>query len=485
MMAIDLPRGWSVVELGAVLDRIVGGGTPSKDNPAYFQGDIPLMTVKDMKVPRPAAAGFNITKEALENSSAKLVPADTLIIATRMGLGKVVRPRMATAINQDLKALFPSEVLDKSYLEKWLISMASKIESMGTGTTVKGIRLNQIREMQFPLAPIDEQRRIVEKIETLFAELDKGEESLRQVQTLLARYRQSVLKAAVTGQLTADWRAENAHRLEHGRDLLARILKARRESWEGRGKYKEPVEPDTTNLPELPEGWVWASLEQLGLIVSGQTPRGIDNHLDDTGTIPWFKVSSMNEPGNEIDLLTSKWTLNEEGARTVKIRLLPKGAIVFPKRGGAIMTNKKRRLGCLAAIDLNLMGFVPVSLADYVWVFFQRLDLRAIYDGSNVPQINYRDVADLPIAVPSSDTEALLIASIVDKHLEQIGCLEEMCRAELLRSKGLRQSILKDAFSGKLVPQDPNDEPAAELLARIKAGRAAKPKQSHRSEMPA
>src|SRR5690606_36481298 len=114
-----------------------------------------------------------------------------------------------------------------------------------------------------PVAPLNEQRRIVEKIETLFARLDKGEEALRDVQKLLARYRQSVLKAAVTGALTADWRAENAHRLEHGRDLLARILQTRRETWQGRGKYKEPAAPDTTDLPELPDGWVWATVEQV------------------------------------------------------------------------------------------------------------------------------------------------------------------------------------------------------------------------------
>ncbi len=96
-------------------------------------------------------------------------------------------------------------------------------------------------------------------------------ESLRQVQKLLARYRQSVLKAAVTGELTADWRARHAGNLEHGRDLLARILKARRENWQGRGKYKEPVEPDTSSLPELPEGWVWATVGQIADVIGGLT----------------------------------------------------------------------------------------------------------------------------------------------------------------------------------------------------------------------
>ena len=129
------------------------------------------------------------------------------------------------------------------------------------------VKFDSIADFEFLLPPLNEQRRIVEKIETLFARLDKGEEALRAVRTLLARYRQSVLKAAVTGQLTADWRADN--RLEHGRDLLARILQTRRDTWQGRGKYKEPAAPDTSDLPELPDGWVWASLDSL--ILDGPT----------------------------------------------------------------------------------------------------------------------------------------------------------------------------------------------------------------------
>lgn len=176
-----LPAGWALARLDDTLDRIVGGGTPPKSVPEYFQGNIPLMTVKDMKVTRPSETGFNITEEALQGSSAKIVPADTVIIATRMGLGKVVRPKMDTAINQDLKALFPSEALEKSFLEWWLHSVARKIEAMGTGTTVKGVRLNEVKALEIPLATLPEQQRIVEKIETLFAELDKGEEALRDV----------------------------------------------------------------------------------------------------------------------------------------------------------------------------------------------------------------------------------------------------------------------------------------------------------------
>src|SRR5690606_20632538 len=148
-----------------------------------------------------------------------------------------------------------------------------------------------------PVAPLNEQRRIVEKIETLFARLDKGEEALRDVQKLLARYRQSVLKAAVTGQLTADWRAENAHRLEHGRDLLARILQTRRETWQGRGKYKEPAAPYTTGLPELPEGRVWATVGTFGDVKGGKRlPRG-HSYSDVETKHPYLRVTDFDNYG--------------------------------------------------------------------------------------------------------------------------------------------------------------------------------------------
>src|SRR5690606_14625629 len=122
----------------------------------------------------------------------------------------------------------PSQEIDEHLFYYFVASASFRHEAQHHMTGAVGQKRVPKRYLEtrlFPLPPLNEQRRIVSKIETLFAELDKGEESLRQVQTLLARYRQSVLKAAVTGQLTADWRAENAHRLEHGRDLLARILK--------------------------------------------------------------------------------------------------------------------------------------------------------------------------------------------------------------------------------------------------------------------
>lgn len=486
----QLPTGWVEVPLKEIVSHTGifsdGDWVESKDQDP--KGDVRLVQLADIG----EMTFLNKSRRYMNGKTADAMNCTFLqsgdLLISRLGdpLGKTcVYPgldaRAVTAV--DVCVLRPdAQGIEPKLFGYFLNSgiLRREIDAQSSGTTRKRITGNKLKALSIRVPPSNEQSRIVDKIETLFTQLDQGEASLRSVQTLLTRYRQSVLKAAVTGQLTADWRAENAQRLEHGRDLLQRILQTRRDNWQGRGKYKEPTAPDTSDLPDLPEGWVWGTVEQLGFIVSGQTPAGIEIHLDESGTIPWFKISSMNEPGNERTLRVSKWMLTEEGITASKLNTLPEGAIVFPKRGGAILTNKKRRLGCRAGIDLNTMGFVPALLSNYAWTYFQGLDLRSIYDGSNVPQINYHDIADLRIAIPSCEDEAEQIADIVDAQIDQISTLETWCIAELTRSTALRQSILKDAFAGRLVPQDPNDEPASALLARIRAEREAANKPAAR-----
>lgn len=476
-----MPTGWAIEPLSEALDSIMGGGTPNKGVPEYFQGSIPLMTVKDMKVPRPDKTGFNITEKALANSSAKLVPADTIIIATRMGLGKVVRPVMPTAINQDLKALFPSEAVDKSFLEHWLVSIASKIESMGTGTTVKGVRLNQIRELELPIPPLNEQRRIVEKIETLFARIDQGEAALRQVQTLLARYRQSVLKAAVTGQLTADWRAENAHRLEPGQDLLQRILQTRRETWKGRGKYKEPTAPDTTHLPKLPEGWVWALSEQITTKITDGT-----HHSPPNGQHGKYKyVTAKNIKDSGIDLSNITY-VSEETHKQIYSRCdVRKDDILYIKDGattGVCTVNRlEEEFSLLSSVGVLRPGRGIES--DFLKLVLDspeiRKNLLGRMSGSAITRLTITKLKQIPIPLPSTKEQQAIVER-ASSVLKQIDGLQAYCQTELTRSNALRQSILKQAFAGRLVPQDPNDEPASELLARIRADKPAAKGKTHK-----
>src|SRR5690606_29108707 len=245
-----LPKGWRCVQLGDVLSDIIGGGTPSRDVERYWNGDIPWITVKDMRTRRPEAIQEHITEAGLKECATNIIPADTVITATRVGLGKVVRVPYPAAINQDLKALIAGPELNKDYLEWWIISQASYIESIGSGTTVKGIRLNQLKELKLPLPPLPEQRRIVGAIELHLGRLDAAAAQLQAAKAKLKRYKQAVLKAAVERRLFKTERGDG----------------------------------------ELPDDWAWTTLGEAVELVSGGTPKGL-NESATGGNIPFFKVA--------------------------------------------------------------------------------------------------------------------------------------------------------------------------------------------------
>lgn len=182
-----------------------------------------------------------------------------------------------------------------------------------TGSTRLKLTSAAMKQIPLVVAPAAEQTRIVAKLEELLSDLDAGVAELKAVQKKLAQYRQSLLKAAVEGALTAPWRAAQAKQkatTETGAQLLARILSERRKRWETKqlarfaeqgkappkdwqSKYPEPVEPDTTDLPELPEGWVWGSLDMLGEIASG-VAKGTKRDADvQVREVPYLRVANV------------------------------------------------------------------------------------------------------------------------------------------------------------------------------------------------
>jgi type I restriction enzyme S subunit len=206
MSAGKLPEGWVPCKLGDTLLKIVGGGTPSKAIPEYYRGDIPWMSVKDMNKHTLTDTVDHITLEAVKNSSTNIIPAGIPIIATRMSLGKVVTASFDSAINQDLKALFLAKGIERNFFLHWYRAQSQSIESLGTGTTVKGIRLEVLNSLAMNLPPQAEQKIIAEKLDTLLAQVDSTKARLEQIPQILKRFRQAVLAAAVSGKLTEDYR---------------------------------------------------------------------------------------------------------------------------------------------------------------------------------------------------------------------------------------------------------------------------------------
>lgn len=466
-MDLEAPEGWITSTLEEVVES-QKGKVPKEFSDEPRNGFVPYIDIEAFETGR-------VKRYATTEGTTVATDQDVFIVwdGARFGLsGKFP----GGALGSTLVRLH-SECLERDYLLHFVRHHYKTINSRPRGTGTPHVEPDVFWPLRIGIPPEREQTRIVEKIETLFARLDKGEEALRDVSTLLVRYRQSVLKAAVTGKLTADWRAENAHRLEHGRDLLARILQTRRETWDGRGKYKEPTAPDTTDLPELPEGWVWASVGQLANVMGGLTKNKERQEMPLRK--PMLRVANVYQNRLELDDIHLAGITASECARV----LLEDLDLLVVEGNGS-----KDQIGRMAiwrneipdAVHQNHLikvRMIEKGLVEFALWWFQspngRQNIEKVASStSGLYTLSISKIEALVVPVPSL-VEIEEINELVDEAFSKISQLETWCQTELARSAALRQSILKDAFAGRLVPQDPTDEPAAALLARIKATRSA------------
>ena len=192
-----------------------------------------------------------------------------------------------------MKINFPG--IENHFAYYFLKSKYLEINSKPKGTGTPHVNPDLLWNYIFPIAPLPEQRAIVSKIEQLFSDLDNGIENFKKAQTQLKRYRQSVLKTACEGKLVpteAELARAQGRDYETGDVLLARILKERREKWNGKGKFKDPDVPDTSGLPELPTGWYWSRLDSLAALKGGIT-KDQNRKVADTRKIPYLRVANV------------------------------------------------------------------------------------------------------------------------------------------------------------------------------------------------
>ncbi|MEI8340515.1 MAG: hypothetical protein WCH43_03140 [Verrucomicrobiota bacterium] len=344
-----------------------------------------------------------------------------------------------------------------------------------------------------PLPPLREQECIREKVEEILSDLDAGVAALERVQAKLKHFRAAVLKAAVEGALTAEWRTKHPD-IEPASALLTRILAERRRRWEKaqlqkfkeagkeppknwKAKYPEPVEPDTTNLPPLPKGCCWASLDQLAEIVGGVTKGQKFTPKDETRVVPYLRVANVQR--GYLDLSHMK-EIRALVSDIESLRLQP-GDVLFNEGGD------RDKLGrgwiwegqipdCIHQnhvfrARLFLREVKPKLISWCGNSYGQRWFMRTGKQSVNLASINMTVLRSFPVPLaPAAEQEE--IVELVEDQLSVIDHLEADIETKLKSAQALRQSILRHAFTGQLVPQNPKDEPAAELLKRIAAQRA-------------
>ena len=237
-------------------------------------------------------------------------------------------------------------------------------------------------------------------------------------------------------------------------------------------RYYEKVGSEVKDITDeidfdLPSGWEFIKLSQIGTLCNGYTPK--DEDLDTIGTVPYFKISDMNKEGNEAYLnYTDLFAINPK-------RIFPKNSIVFPKNGGAVFTNKKRILAQDSVVDLNTAVFIPSSLLDmrYAYTIFSTIDFNDFYKGTALPTIKSNFVNTKFYGLPPIAEQKRIIDRI-EELFNQITAIEQnQADIEKLYDE-FRKRTLTLAIQGKLVPQNPNDEPASVLLERIRAEKKAK-----------
>ena len=334
MTTSGLPESWAVLPLGHI-GVWNGGGTPAKSNPAFWNGDIPWASPKDVKVARLWDSSDHISSSAVEASTTMVIPKRSVLVVTRSGILAHTLPvatnEIPLAINQDLKAITPFAGIDAEFLAWALRALQRRIlkECSKHGTTVHSIEVPRLQAFDVPLAPANEQRRIVAKIEELFSELDKGIESLKTARRQLEVYRQSVLKHAFEGKLTAQWREENKDRLDEPEQLLARVKKERMARYErelqswgevakaskhsdklskkpARARPKKPEdvaevsEDETAELTRLPGGWLWIRVRAL----LAERPANGRSVKDRLSGVPVLRLTAIKK--DKLDLLEAK-----------------------------------------------------------------------------------------------------------------------------------------------------------------------------------
>ena len=404
-------------------------------------------------------------------------------------------------LNQRVCKITPDESFySRAFLGHLLPGYLAAINANTSAITVKHLSSKTIGEIELPLPPRNEQTRIVEKLEELLSDLDAGVAELKAAQKKLGQYRQSLLKASVEGALTAEWRTAQkvgAGELvpETGAQLLARILLERRARWEAKQltkfesqgkappkdwqkKYPEPVQPDTTDLPELPEGWVWASVDQVAQVGTGVTPLRSKSAFFNEGTVPWVTSGALNS-----EIVTSATELVTELAlKECRLEIYPAGSLLVAMYGEGKTRGKCSELMIPATINQAIAAIVLEPEAQPSKAYLKAFLLgsyemmRTQASGGVQPNLNLQIVKSIAFPLPPN-VEQSEITRLLDEQIDQISQQQMAVERSLKQSTAQRKNILKAAFSGQLVPQDPNDEPASALLERIHAERVEREKQ--------
>jgi type I restriction enzyme, S subunit len=480
----ELPEGWVWARLGDIC-RYPGRINPARQLKGNFRY-IDLSAVEDGKITQPQ--NISVTN-APSRARQPTRTGDTLLSCVRVYLqnNAIVPDELDGSVaSTAFCVLRPTEAIDPHYLF-WFVHSRKFTEiliPLQRGNSPPAVLDEDVRDQFIPIAPLPEQRRIASRIDELLTEIMDGETALTRARDDLDTWRRALIKAAVTGEITRGWRAHNKPN-ETGAEVLARVAKARMvykaTKTRGRKFITEEIGQDT--LPAIPDTWAWARLGELGDIVCGIT---VDKKRrpDDPITVPYLRVANVQR--SRLDLTQIKTIVaNRDAAAALYLQagdiLLNEGGDRDKIGRGWVWNGEIEK--CIHQNHVFRVRLFDRSINPYFISHFanemgRRFFVEKGKQTTNLASISLSKISQLRIPIPpiAEMDEAM---RILDEMLSATVDVEAELRAASMSSPA-RQSILKAAFEGRLIEQDPRDEFADHLVARV-SEHAAEATQPHRA----
>lgn len=484
--ADELPNGWTSAPFGELTCEAVQSLGPTSDEPFVYV-DISSINNQTKRIESPKRLQPD---KAPSRAKQNLKSGDVLVSMTRPNLNSVAQ------VTEEFEGSVGStgfHVLRPVLMSSpWMFHavqtsrFVADMSALVQGALYPAVRPKDIEAWLCPVPPKAEQERIADTLDELLSDLDAGVAALERVQKKLTHYRAAVLKAAVDGDLTADWRAQHPD-AEPASELLPRILTERRRRWEEdqlrkfqevgkeppkgwKAKYQEPTAPDITSLPLLPEGWCWTTTRALCCFVTSGS-RGWAAYYSNIGPL-FLRIGNLDHESTRLDLTKLQHVSPPVGTEGLRTRVQPQDILISITADVGMVGLVQDDIG-EAYINQHIALARMVTAINRAYVAWYlsspsggQLQFKNLQRGATKVGLGLDDIQAVLVPLPPlAEQEAIVEA--VEAQLSVVDHLEADIAAKLKSAQGLRQSILRHAFTGQLVPQDPNDEPAAELLKRI------------------
>ncbi|BBA50242.1 type I restriction endonuclease specificity protein [Fusobacterium varium] len=479
----EIPESWEWVKLGKV-NNVITGNTPSKINKEYWENkDIFFVKPSDLHQKRNLKSSEECIDKRARNN-VRILPKYSTLLCCIGSIGKVAYSEVEVCTNQQINSLVPKKEIIFSPYNYYVANsnfFQLQILNSAVATTIAILNKTNTEKLIFPLPPLEEQKRIVEKLDSMFEKINKAKELIQEVKENIENRKESILNKAFRGELTSEWRKNN--QTEDAIELLKSINEEKIKNWEQacieaeKSRKKKPSKPKIEEIEnmiiskdeepyEIPKNWKWTKLKNICFSFT----YGTSEKSSIEGKIPVIRMGNLQK--GKIIYKNLAYTSNLLEIEKYKLK---KGDILFNRTNSpelvgktALFDGKQNCIyaGYLIKIEFPQNRVIPYYFNQYMQTnYIKQVCLNVKSDGVSQSNINAQKLSNFIFPLPPLKEQEEIVR-ILDEILEKESKIKELIELEEAIEL-LEKSILDKAFRGELGTQNKEDEPAIELLKKI------------------